>query len=201
MLESTYPSDDIENLIGTMNSFVRLSTDGSHIFLLPDRSGKVLSGNLAVAVAHEGFATASAPELGLLDVERFRVLSGTIDGYRLVAGQSFRETEDLAGIVLVSFGWASALAVVLAFATGAYLARRAQDRLDTIAATISAVSNGQLDVRIPLTGLRDDVDEIAGKINLALVRLSTLVESIRQVSTDIAHDLKTPLNRLKLMID
>lgn len=201
VLESTYASDDIEDLIGTMNSFVRLSTNRSHIFLLTDRSGKVLSGNLTVATAHEGFATASAQELGLPGAERFRILSGTIDGYRLVVGQSFKETEDLAGIVLVSFGWASALAVLLAFATGAYLARRAQDRLDTIAATMSAVSDGQLDIRIPLTGSRDDVDEIAGQINLALERLSTLVESMRQVSTDIAHDLKTPLNRLKQMID
>nr|WP_298100158.1 histidine kinase dimerization/phospho-acceptor domain-containing protein [uncultured Shinella sp.] len=101
----------------------------------------------------------------------------------------------------MSFGWASALAVLLAFATGAYLAHRAQERLDTIAAAMSAVSDGQLQVRILLTGARDDIDEIAGQINQALERLSALVESMRQVSTDIAHDLKTPLNRLKLTVD
>ena len=101
----------------------------------------------------------------------------------------------------MSFGWASALAVLLAFATGAYLAHRAQERLDTIAAAMSAVSDGRLQVRIPLTGARDDIDEIAGQINQALERLSALVESMRQVSTDIAHDLKTPLNRLKLTVD
>lgn len=201
VLASAYAPDDIEDLIGTMESFVRLNTDGSRVFSLADRSGKILSGNLANAPRGEGFATVAASELGLKDAEQFRLLGGTIDGYRLIVGQSFKETGDLAGIMLVSFGWASALAVLLAFATGAYLAHRAQERLDTIAAAMSAVSDGRLQVRIPLTGARDDIDEIAGQINQALERLSALVESMRQVSTDIAHDLKTPLNRLKLTVD
>lgn len=184
-----------------MNSFVRLNANGSRVFLLTDRAGKALSGNLVHTMDGNGLTTVSAAALGLPGDERFRVLSGTIDGYRLIVGHSFAETDDLARMILVSFGWACALAVLLAFGTGAYLARRAQQRLDAIADTMSAVSQGQLQVRIPLSRSRDDIDEIAGHINQALSRLSALIESMRQVSTDIAHDLKTPLNRLKLMVE
>lgn len=201
VIEATYASDDIEDLVGTMDSFVRLNADGSRVFALLDRSGKILSGNLKHAPPREGFETVSALQLGLAGDEQFRILSGDVGGNRLVVGESFKEMEALAQIVLVSFGWSSALAALLAFATGAYLARSAQDRLDVVAASMAAVSRGQLDVRIPLKGSGDDVDEIAGHINQALERLSTLVESMRQVSTDIAHDLKTPLNRLKLLVD
>ncbi|MBZ7926238.1 HAMP domain-containing histidine kinase [Ensifer adhaerens] len=201
VLEAAYAPDDIEDLVATMNSFVRLNANGSRVFLLTDRAGKALSGNLVHTMDGNGLTTVSAAALGLPGDERFRVLSGTIDGYRLIVGHSFAETDDLARMILVSFGWACALAVLLAFGTGAYLARRAQQRLDAIADTMSAVSQGQLQVRIPLSRSRDDIDEIAGHINQALSRLSALIESMRQVSTDIAHDLKTPLNRLKLMVE
>lgn len=201
VLASTYAPDDVEDLVSTMNSSAKLSTDSARVFALADPDGKLLSGNLAAVPPADGFATLSAPELGMPGTGQFRMLSGSIGGYRMAVGQSFEETGDLLRIVLVSFGWASALAVLLAFATGTYLARRAQQRLDVIAATMAAVSDGKLDVRIPLTGSGDDIDAVSSHINQALERLSTLVESMRQVSTDIAHDLKTPLNRLKLMVD
>ncbi len=66
---------------------------------------------------------------------------------------------------------------------------------------MTAVSHGALDTRIPLKGNGDDIDLVSRQINDALERLSTLVETMRQVSSDIAHELKTPLNRLKLYIE
>ncbi|WP_312406228.1 HAMP domain-containing sensor histidine kinase [Rhizobium sp.] len=82
-----------------------------------------------------------------------------------------------------------------------FLAARAQSRLDAVANTMIDVSNGRLDARIPLLGADDDLDRVARQINDALDRLARLVEGMRQVSVDIAHDLKTPLNRLRMSLD
>ncbi len=66
---------------------------------------------------------------------------------------------------------------------------------------MSDVSGGDLARRIPLEGNGDDIDVVATHMNQALDRLSALVEGMRQVSADIAHDLKTPLNRLKMTVE
>jgi signal transduction histidine kinase len=63
------------------------------------------------------------------------------------------------------------------------------------------VARGSLNARIPIVGRGDDVDLLSHDINDALARLAATVESMRQVSADIAHDLKSPLNRLKMTID
>jgi signal transduction histidine kinase len=138
---------------------------------------------------------------GLPGEDQFRNFAGNVGNNRLVIGQSFRETEDLERIALVSFGWASVVIVALGVAGGAWLAGRAQRRLDGIERTMVEVSGGNLAHRIPLQGNGDDIDVVAEHMNRALDRLSGLVEGMRQVSTDIAHDLKTPLNRLKMTVE
>jgi signal transduction histidine kinase len=63
------------------------------------------------------------------------------------------------------------------------------------------VSNGRLDARIPLLGNGDDIDGVSAQVNAALERLAALVDGMRQVSADIAHELKTPLNRLQMILE
>ncbi|MGY3611594.1 histidine kinase dimerization/phospho-acceptor domain-containing protein, partial [Bradyrhizobium sp. Lot11] len=111
------------------------------------------------------------------------------------------DVDEMLRIVLVSFEWAAAIVVTTAIGGGVFLAVRAQARLDRVARTMNDVSHGGLQARIPVTGNGDDLDAVAIQINAALERLQTLVESMRQVSADIAHDLKTPLNRLRLTLD
>jgi len=89
----------------------------------------------------------------------------------------------------------------LAVGGGALIAARAERRLDAVRGTMERVAHGELSARIPLLGNGDDIDLLSRDINDALARLSATVEGMRQVSTDIAHDLKTPLNRLKLTLE
>jgi signal transduction histidine kinase len=91
--------------------------------------------------------------------------------------------------------------LVLALAGGAALAISVQRRMQAIATTMSQVSEGELAARIELTGNGDDIDMLSMQVNDALERLAATFESMRQVSVDIAHDLKTPLNRLRLVIE
>jgi signal transduction histidine kinase len=74
-------------------------------------------------------------------------------------------------------------------------------RFNAVSETMHAVSHGQLSTRIPLLGRGDDIDALAGDINEALERLERTVEGMRQVSGDIAHELKTPLSRLSITIE
>ncbi|RWF22639.1 HAMP domain-containing sensor histidine kinase, partial [Mesorhizobium sp.] len=69
------------------------------------------------------------------------------------------------------------------------------------ASTMVDVSHGRLDARIPLIGSGDDIDAVSAQVNAALERLSALVDGMREVSANIAHDLKTPLNRLQMILE
>ena len=201
VVASTYSPNDLEDLTATVNTYSTLNNSDDRVFLLTDANGNRLAGNVKTRAFKDGFSTIDAARLGLEGDDRIRVFAGQVGGNRLLVGQNYAETDDLEHIALMSFGWASGIIVVLAFGGGAILAGRAQDRLDGIERTMMEVSNGNLASRIPLRGKSDDIDVLSAQINRALDRLSGLVEGMRQVSADIAHDLKTPLNRLRMTIE
>ena len=197
---STYAQNDVEDLIAAVNTYSSLRSPDQGVFSLSGGNGQLLAGNLAPPTLSAGLWTVGAEALGLPDGHAYRVRVGTVGGNRLVVGRSFSEKERLAQILLVSLGWAAGVIVLIAVGGGVFLAARAQNRLDAVARTMVDVSNGDLSRRIVLKGNGDDVDLVSSQINHALDRLSSLVEGMRQVSSDIAHELKTPLNRLTLML-
>lgn len=197
---SAYAKDDVEDLIATIDAYSRLRS-ASRVFSLVDHKGERIAGNADAAWLTPGLSTVKAADIGVDGAANFRVKAGAVDGYMLVVGQSFEETDKLEDIALISFGWALVIIVFIAIAGGTFLGSRAQARLDGIVRTMIDVSNGRMRARIPLRGSRDDIDAVSGQINHALERLANLVESMRQVSADIAHELKTPLNRLTLTIN
>lgn len=201
VIQSSYAPGDIEDVVQSMNSFSRLQNGDRRIFYLGSADGERLAGDIAKFVPTIGLQTISGEALGLPGNERFRVKTGTIDGNNLLVGESLEATEDLAQIILANFAWMSVFTTLLAVFAGLFLARRAQARIDAIAETMTEISDGNMSRRVRLTGSGDDIDMIATQINSALDRLSDLIESVRQVSADIAHDLKTPLNRLKLILE
>jgi signal transduction histidine kinase len=201
VLAATDDGGDLEDLVGAVETYSRLSRPEDRIFLLLDPQGRRLAGNFSTAPASPGLTTLSARAAGLAGHGEYRVFSGDVGGNRLAVGLSFAETHQLERIAQMSFGWALAIVTLISIAGGALLASRVQRRLDSIADTMVEVSHGRLDARIPLTGNGDDIDAVSGQVNAALERLAALVESVKQVSTDIAHDLKTPLHRLKMTID
>ncbi len=144
---------------------------------------------------------ARADQLGLTADEKvYRLYSGLVDGNRLVVGTSFAETDAIGGIVLNSLGLAGVLFVILVVIAGVLIATRGQRRMDRIANTMAMIGRGELGARIPVHRNRDDLEDLSMQINQALERLAGLVEGMRQVSVDIAHDLKTPLNRLSFTV-
>jgi signal transduction histidine kinase len=201
VVASTFSSNDLEDLVAAVSTYSALKRPEDQVFLLLDSNGAKLAGNVEPARTEPGLTTVSATQLGMEDGDPIRIMAGVVGGNKLVVGQSYREIDGIEETALVSFAWASVVIIATVVLGGTFLARRTQRRLDSIETTMIDVSAGNLARRIPVRGNGDDIDVVSTHMNEALSRLAGLVEGMRQVSADIAHDLKTPLNRLGLTIE
>ncbi|SCB38268.1 sensor histidine kinase [Rhizobium lusitanum] len=201
VVASTFSANDLEDLVAAVSTYSTLKRPEDQVFLLLDPQGEKLAGNVSAAHIEPGLSAIPAAQLGLEEEDPIRVMAGSVGGNNLVVGQSYREIDRIEQIALMSFSWAAIIIVATVVFGGTLLARRTQRRLDSIEQTMIEVSAGNLSRRIPIVGRGDDIDVVSTHMNQALARLSGLVEGMRQVSADIAHDLKTPLNRLGLTIE
>lgn len=191
---------DVTDLTELVRSHAAANPPEERVFLLRDRSGQKLAGNIDKGPDGTGWAVVSGAVLGLDTEDSYQVYSGRVADNALIVGASFEETDAVGAIVLNSLGLAGLAFTVLIVIVGLVIASRGQRRIDGIAVTMDRVGRGELAARIALRGNHDDLDDLSAQINQALDRLAGLVESMRQVSVDIAHDLKTPLNRLSFTV-
>jgi signal transduction histidine kinase len=99
--------------------------------------------------------------------------------------------------ILKAFAWIEAAAVLLAGLGGVFFSLQFMRRIDAIARTCQSIISGKFNDRIALRGSGDELDRLAAAINNMLDRISTLLDNLRQVSSDVAHDLRTPLTHLR----
>ena len=201
VISQTYGDSDIQDVIDATRMHIAATTDKRNIFLLQAANGKILAANIPALSVPDGWSMRSGADFGIPGHFTYRVLAGKVGPDRLIVGTNNEETDELQEIVVASFGWALLVVIALAIGAGALIAARAQRRLDAVRDTMGRVSHGELSARIPLLGHGDDLDLMSRDINVALERLSLTVEGMRQVSTDIAHDLKTPLNHLRMTLE
>ncbi len=129
--------------------------------------------------------------------ETLRALAVALPGGIVVAvGDDLRRGAEAQEAVLGAFAWAIGATVLLGAIGGAWLSHHFLRRVDAISRTAEAIIGGDLARRVPVRGTGDDLDRLAETLNRMLDRIAELMESVRQVSTDIAHDLRTPLSRL-----
>ena len=134
--------------------------------------------------------------------ERVRALVTDLGGGVLLAvGDDLDRATDAERAILGAFAWATGLVVLLGIGGGLVLSRGFLLRVDAIGRTAEAIIQGDLRRRIPVSGVGDDLDRLAGTLNHMLDRIAALMESLRQVSSDVAHDLRTPLSRLLQQLD
>src|SRR5262245_12622497 len=128
-------------------------------------------------------------------------LGTKLPGATMVAAQSVIAMRETQQVILNTFAWGTLISVLLALAGGYAQSRGPVQRLREIAQTTRAIVEGRLDRRIPAGGCRDDLDRLTLDINRMLDRIQDLMQSLRQVSSDIAHDLRTPISRLRQGLD
>ncbi|MCP8938309.1 HAMP domain-containing histidine kinase [Alsobacter sp. SYSU M60028] len=123
------------------------------------------------------------------------------DGTLLAVGRDLGDLDELNRRLWRAFVAAALGAAVLAIAGGALVGMGFVARLETIARTSETIMAGDLGQRIPVRGANDEIDRLSATLNRMLDRIQTLMETTRQVSNDIAHDLRTPLARLRQKLE
>ena len=123
------------------------------------------------------------------------------DGRLLVLGYDIDELDEVQGIVLRALGLGLAPAVLLSLAGGVLLARRGQRRIAAVHEAVGRIMQGQFRERLPVRGASDELDKVAAAVNGMLDRIEQLVEEIRGVGDSIAHDLRTPLTRVRARLE
>jgi signal transduction histidine kinase len=169
-------------------------------YLVQDRVGTHLAGEMPMAPAlQSGWVTVHIPEASEDNgrPERVRALVTDLGGGLLLAvGDDLRRIAEVEEAVATAFLWTVGVAALLGIGGGALLSRAFLARVDAISRTAEAIIGGDLTHRVPVRGTGDDLDRLAGTLNRMLDRIETLLESLRQISSDVAHDLRTPLSRL-----
>jgi signal transduction histidine kinase len=119
----------------------------------------------------------------------------------LVVGDDVGRLRQLSGDFLRVFAIGLLFALTLAAGGGAAVSLTFLRRIDSITRTAEAIIEGDIGQRISLSGSGDDLDRLANTLNRMLDRIGLLMETLRHVSTDIAHDLRTPLGHLRHALD
>ncbi|MGD9925155.1 MAG: ATP-binding protein [Pseudorhodoplanes sp.] len=118
-------------------------------------------------------------------------------GFRLLVGRDLEERERLYDVVLNAGKWSAAVVIVLGLVGGFFVARRVLRRVDAMTETTRTIMGGDLSGRLPVGSSGDELDRLARNLNEMLDRIEALMRGLKEVSDNIAHDLKTPLTRLR----
>jgi signal transduction histidine kinase len=118
-------------------------------------------------------------------------------GFRLLVGRDLEERSRLRHIIRRAGGWSLAMVLALGCIGGVVVARRVLARVDGMADTARSIMEGDLQGRLRVAGTGDEFDRLALNLNAMLDRIGELMTGLRHVSDNIAHDLKTPLTRLR----
>jgi signal transduction histidine kinase len=177
----------VQQRLGTpaLDSALRPRFAPETYMVIQDSRGKLLAGNLAFVDCHH-------PPQRLLG--RCATLTDTVTLY---VGRDTAAMYVTRQRILHAFGWVALGTCACSILGGLFLGRRFMAQVDAITQTCERVIAGQLSERIPLRGRGDEWDRLARAINEMLDRISALLENLQQVSSDVAHDLRTPLTRLR----
>ena len=132
-----------------------------------------------------------------LNIARWCRLCELPGGFRLLIGRDLEERERIYGIIANAGRWSFALVVVLGLAGGFFVSSRVLKRIDAMTGTANTIMAGDLSGRLPIAGTGDELDRLANNVNAMLERIEALMRGLKEVSDNIAHDLKTPLTRMR----
>ena len=201
-LSELYRQGGIRRLVLAVDN--RSRRPGSSLYLVTTASGEGLAGNvgsLAPGVLERaGWRETAYRRLDESEDAEHQALARVFQlpgGFRLLVGRDLDERERLHNIIVSAGRWSIAIVVVLGLAGGFFVTRRVLTRVDAMTGTTQRIMAGDLTGRLAIAGTGDEFDRLAGNLNVMLERIELLMRGLKEVSDNIAHDLKTPLTRLR----
>ncbi|WP_152045770.1 sensor histidine kinase [Aureimonas psammosilenae] len=204
-LDRIYQGGGIVSLVGAIEK--RANQPGASLYLVTDPMGRILVGNVEAlepgTLDRSGFTERAFAYARFSDedVSRYhRAVAQVIslpNGMRILVGRDQTEQERFRVLVRRALILALALMGAAALFSWLLIGRQALRRLDRMSAASARILGGDLGERLPVTGANDEFDRMSSNLNTLLGRIALLQEGLKQVSDNIAHDLKTPLTRLR----
>jgi signal transduction histidine kinase len=203
-LQGAYERNGRAGLIALIQQRMTDKSFADAVYILADPSSAALGGNInvwpATVTAASGWAEFRAPE-PLPNTTNRPLLRAMLEtfpsGDRLLVGRDISDLDSFTDQIKTAVILGAALIFVLAGVTSMLVTRRTVGRIEAINATSRAIMLSGLDKRIPLRGTNDEWDSVAENLNLMLDRIETLMGEVKQVSDNVAHDLRTPLTRMR----
>lgn len=200
-LSEQYAQGNIRRLVFIVDR--RTRQPNASLYLVTNFQGLAITGNIAALppnVLNKAGATETLYQrhgettMHRTALARIFILPG---GFRLLVGRDLGDRERLNNVMgralLTSLLWL----IIIGTLSGLFVSRRVLHRVDAMNDSARAIMLGNLGGRLPINGSNDELDRLAQNINAMIERISDLVNGMREVSDNIAHDLKTPLTRLR----
>ena len=195
---------------GAIEAWIAADVHATRYAGMFDAEGRHLAGNLLSSPEHlvDDYVPHAATFVGIDrdqdgdDPEAVRAIAWRLsDGRRVVIGNDLDAVEEMTASILRALGLALIPAIALSLVIGSVLAKRAQSRIASMHQAIAEIMQGHLGERLPVRGTSDNLDRLATGVNRMLDEIENLVEAVRGVGDNIAHDLRTPLTRVRTRLE
>jgi signal transduction histidine kinase len=195
-----------EKLINTLNAHQLGYVNHQRHFLLLNSEGEKLGGDLQDwprnftingQVVNVWIADKLITEQNTADGYWPMIAATLVDGSKLLLAQSLEQAEELQEVILYTIIVILLVSVGLALTMGWFIGRTLLARIDKINKTVKAITSGDFSQRVPLSKHNDEFTDLAKQLNHMLMRNEQLLMGMRQVTDNIAHDLRQPLSRLR----
>jgi len=207
-LQESYERSGTTGLAMAINRRVDPNGRDGAIYLLVDQLGTPVAGNLgswprnvAVDDLWVNFNIRSmewAPE----EYAEARALQFfTREGFKLIVGRDIREAQQFRRQLLQSLNFGLAATILVGLLGGFIFGRGVMRRIEAITKTCTSIMSGDLKQRVPIGNASDELGRLSKSINAMLDQIERLMRGMQQVSDNVAHDLRTPLNRLRSRLE
>jgi len=201
-LLTEYNSSGLPALKEATDERVAQTQGYDEVYALTDLAGNVIAGNIlnlplsngeSEVVVHLSPELLRQGEVQGLAIGKTMILKDA----KLFVGRDAFQMDETLEILFTYFSVGALITSVLALFLGLVMGRSSAQRIEAISRSTSSIVATGLKERIPLSGTGDEFDRLSSDINIMLDRIQDLMEGIRQISDDIAHELRTPLSRLR----
>ncbi|MDC0709294.1 ATP-binding protein [Stigmatella sp. ncwal1] len=198
-----YRDDGLEELRHDIRERIEANPARRLYYAMQSPDGRVVFDRLLSIPTPDGWHRVRVPSRGEKDADTPALLQSlTLDGgYKLAVAADLGPLHEAERAIFHAFGWAFLFTLMAGALGGLWIGQRFLSQIDAITRVADRIGQGDVKERLPSRGTGDDLDQLAAVINRMLDRIQRLLESVQQVSTSIAHDLRTPLGHLRQTLE